>query len=233
MIRLVRSVFVDPWFITTLIECQLWLFMTWAIGRKVKWMIILIVASLGIIMCRPSFIHGDIHFSCLLNMMPHFVFGAIVLRKCGCRLWENRMLGVVCFVAFMFFVLLEGNVDNNGLSFYTADSSISTFQSVRGTFCFIAMPILGLLGTVGVMTLIKIALDAVPSLGGLAKMGTLTLGIYICHLWPWRQLRSIVWVGSSWWSVTLTSIAMLSFFSVLTWLLMEKTGRFRKWIWGK
>ena len=233
VIRLVRSVFVDPWFITTLIECQLLLFLFWAIGRKVQWMITLIVVSFGVIMCRPSCIHGDIHFSCLLNMMPHFVFGAVVLRKYGHRLWENKMLGVICFIAFMSFVLLEGNVDNNGMSFYTADSSVSVFRSVRGTVCFVARPVLGLLGSVGVMTLIKMALDAVPSLVGLAKIGTLTLGIYIFHLWPLRQLSGFAWVRSSWWSVTLTSIAMLSFFSIVTWLLMEKTGRFRKWIWGR
>ena len=231
--RLTRSVFVDPWFITTLIECQLLLFVAWAVGRKMKWMILLIVLSLGVIMCRPSYIHGDIHFACLLNMMPHFVFGAIVLRKYRYHFWENRVWGVISFVTFMSFVLLEGNADNNGMSFYTADSSISAFRSARGAACFVARPVLGLLGSVGVMSLIKIALDAVPSLVGLAKIGTLTLGIYIFHLWPFRQLRSIAWVGSSWWSVALTSIAMLSIFSVVTWFLMERTGRFRKWIWGK
>lgn len=193
----------------------------------------MVVASLGLIMCRPSCIHGDIHFSCILNMMPHFVFGAIVLRKYGYRLWENRMLGLISFAAFMSFVLFEGNVDNNGMSFYTADSSICAFQSVRGTVLLVARPVVGLLGSVGVMTLIKIALDAVPSLVCLGKIGTLTLGIYIFHLWPLRHIRGIAWVGSSRWSVVLTSIAMLSFFSLVTWLLMEKTGWFKKWIWGK
>ena len=230
---LIRSVFIDPWFITTLAECYLLLFVSFVVGKRTGRSLLIVVACLAVAMCLPLFMLGRIHWGCLTSMMPHFCFGAIVLRKYGHRLWENRMVGIICFVAFMSFVLLEGNVENNGMSFYTADSSISAFQSVRGSVCFVVRPVVGLMGAVGVMTLIKIALDTVPSLVGLAKIGTLTLGIYIFHLWPLRQLRSIAWIGSSWWSVTLTSIAMLSFFSIVTWLLMEKTGRFRKWIWGR
>lgn len=176
---------------------------------------------------------GAIHFSCILSMMPHFVFGAVVLRKFGFRLWENRKIGIPCLVAYIAFVLLEGDVNVNGMSFYTADSTISVLGAFRSCVCFFLRPIVGIVGSIGVMSLIKIIFDIAPWVGSVAKIGTLTLGIYIFHLWPLEHLRGIAWVGSSRWSVMATSFAMLSIFSLVTWLLVEKTGRFRKCIWGK
>ena len=233
IIRLVRSVFVDPWFITTLIECHLLLFVAFAVGRRVRWALLIIVTVFCIIICRPPFMPGNIHWGCLIGMMPHFAFGAIVLRKLGCRSWENRKVGVFCFIVFISFVLLEGDVEQNGMSFYVADSSIRTFRTVESSICFFLRPIVGLLGSIGVMSLLRIAFDVVPFLGRIAKIGQLTLGIYIFHLWPLGRLRDFALVGRNWWSVTMTSLAMLLVFSFVTWLLMEKTGRFRKWIWSK
>ena len=83
IIRLVRSVFVDPWFITTLIECQLLLFVSFVLGRELGRSLLIIAAVLLGIMCRPSVIPGTVHFGCIVSMMPHFVFGAVVLRKFG------------------------------------------------------------------------------------------------------------------------------------------------------
>ena len=166
-------------------------------------------------------------------MMPHFVFGAVVLRKLGCRLWEKRMVGLSCLLLFIVFILVEGDVTSNGMSFYTADSTIRAFGSVDSCVCFFLRPIVGLLGSVGVMALIRLVFDAAPFIGSVAKIGTLTLGIYVFHLWPLERLRGVAWIGSSRFSVFVTAIVMLFFFSLVTWLLMEKTGRFRKLIWGK
>ncbi len=232
-IRLVRSVFVDPWFITTLIECYLLLFISLAIGRRIRWGLLIAMTILLLIMCRPSYVHGNIHWGCVLSMMPHFTFGAIILRKFDNRLWEKRKIGLFCLVVFIAFVLLEGDVELNGMSFYTADSSIRTFGSFKSGVCFFLRPIVGILGSIGVMALIRMVLDIVPSLIWMAKIGTLTLGIYIFHLWPLGRLRGITWVGSSRLSVVVTSFLMLSIFACIPWLLMEKTGRFKKWIWGK
>ena len=232
-VRLVRSVFVDPWFIITLIECQLILFLSFAVCQRM-WRALLIVAVVLLaIMCRPSSVPGTIHWGCLVSMMPHFIFGAIVLRKFGCRLWEKRMVGLSCLFAFIAFIFSEGDVAANGMSFYTADSTIRAFSSFDSGACFFLRPIVGLLGAIGVMTLIRLVFDIAPFISCVAKIGTLTLGIYIFHLWPLERLRSVAWVGSSRLSVAMTAIAMLAVFSVATWLLMEKTGRFRKLIWGK
>ena len=233
VIRLIRSVFVDPWFITTLIECQLLLFVSFAFGRRI-WRALLIVAvALLAIMCRPSSAPGAIHWGCLVSMMPHFVFGAIVLRKLGCHVWEKRMIGLSCLFAFIAFTLLEGDATSNGMSFYTADSTIRVFYSFDSGACFFLRPIVGLIGSIGVMALIRLGFDVAPFIGYVAKIGTLTLGIYIFHLWPLERLRGVAWIGSSRLSVVVTAITMLSVFSLVTWLLMEKTGRFRKLIWGK
>ena len=233
VIRLLRSVFVDPWFITTLIECQLLLFLSYVFGHRIRWSLLIVFVVLLLIMSRPSFIPGNIHWGCLINMMPHFAFGAIVMRKFGFRLWEHRKLGLLCFVAFVVFVLLEGNVESNGMSFYTSDSSIHALCSFKSRLCLFLRPIVGLIGSIGVMALLRVALDVAPSIRCVARIGTLTLGIYIFHLWPLGRLRSIAWVGSSRLSVVVTASMMLLIFSVGTWLLTEKTGRFKKWIWGK
>lgn len=184
-------------------------------------------------MCCPPGLPGTIHLGCIVSMMPHFVFGAVVLRKFGYRLWEKRVMGLSCLFAFIAFIVVEGDVTANGMSFYTADSSIRAFGSFGSGACFFLRPIVGLLGAVGVMTLIRLVFDVVPFISCVAKIGTLTLGIYIFHLWPLQRLRCIAWIGSSRLSVVVTAIAMLLVFSLATWLLMEKTGRFRKWIWGK
>ena len=233
VIRLVRSVFVDPWFITTLIECQLLLFVSFALGRCLSRSLLIVAAVLLGIVCRPSGIHGVIHFGCLVSMMPHFVFGAVVLRKLDCRLWEKRMIGLPCLLLFIVFILVEGDVTSNGMSFYTADSTIRAFGSVDSCVTFFLRPLVGLLGSVGVMAFIRLVFDVAPFIGCVSKIGTLTLGIYIFHLWPLERLHGVAWIGSSRLSVVVTAIAMLSIASLATWLLMEKTGRFRKWIWGK
>ena len=131
------------------------------------------------------------------------------------------------------FIFFEGDVTTNGMSFYSADSSIRAFSSFDSSACSFLRPIVGMLGSVGVMTLVRMVFDAASFVGCVAKIGTLTLGIYIFHLWPLERLRGIAWIGSSRLSVVVTAIAMLLVFSLATWLLMEKTGRFRKWIWGK
>lgn len=231
-IRLARSLFVDPWFITTLAECYFLLFVSVAIGKRMRKGLLIVGACLVVTMCLPLFMPEKIHYGCLTSMMPHFCFG-IVLRKFGVRLWEKKRVGLLCFMAFVCFTLVEGDVVTNGMSFYTADSTIRAFTSVRSSICFLLRPTIGLLGAIGVMSVIRIALDVAPFLSHISVIGRLTLGIYIFHLWPLERLRGIVWIGGSRMSVLLTSLAMLSIFSMVTWLLMEKTGRFRKWIWGK
>ena len=136
-----------------------------------------------------------------------------------------------CYICL--FVVLEGNVDANGMSFYTADSTINCFRSLRGALTFLLRPIVGVVGVFGVMTAVRILLDnfSIPSI--VPKIGTLTLGIYIFHLWPLNRLRGVEWVGSGKFSVMVAAIGLLLVFSVLTWVLTEKVGRFRIWIWGK
>lgn len=190
-VRLLRSIFVDPWFLTTLAECYTCLFVSLAIGRRTHWALVIVVCALLMIMCRPSFVNGGIHFSCLLSMMPHFVFGAVVLRKFGLKVWENWKIGIPCLAAFVAFTLLEGDVEENGMSFYTADSTIRTFGSLKSCICFLLRPIVGILGSIGVMSLLRVMFDAIPFLGCIAKIGTLTLGIYIFHLWPLGRLRGV------------------------------------------
>ena len=233
VLKLIRSVFVDPWFITTLIECQLLMFIAWVLVRKVRWMVLIVAIVLCAIMCRPTTISGEKHFASIVSMMPHYLFGAIVLREFDIRIWENRIIGMMCCLAFITFVFLEGNVDINGMSFYTADSSVHAFCSLKSGICFFLRPLVGLIGSIGVMSLIRIAFDYIPMLKKISKIGTLTLGIYIFHLWPLRQLRKVAWVGSSRLNVILTAIVLMFVFSFVTWVLMEKTGRLRKWIWGK
>ena len=104
--RLLRSVFVDPWFLTTLAECYILVFLSYAIGRRTLWALVNVACVVFVLMCRPSIVKGGIHFSCLISMMPHFVFGAVVLRKFGLRLWENWKIGIPCLIAYVAFVLL-------------------------------------------------------------------------------------------------------------------------------
>lgn len=52
VVRLLRSIFVDPWFLTTLAECYILLFVSMAIGRKIRWMLAIVALVMLTILCR-------------------------------------------------------------------------------------------------------------------------------------------------------------------------------------
>ena len=231
---LVVGTFVLPWFITTLAECYVCTFLAWVIGRNVPRMLCVIGVLIVAIVFRP--IHaGQIHFSCLVNMLPCFLFGALVLRRAGKRLWESRVVGLVCFAIFMLFIMFEGNVHTNGMSFYKADISAAALKCVRNDITFILRPAMGIIGSIGVMALIRFILDCCPRVAILAPLGTMTLGIYIFHLRPLEWLKTVDYLKRepSWAIVVLIAVGLFAVSTSVTWILTKKIGRFSRLIWGK
>lgn len=231
---IVVGTFVLPWFITTLAECYVCTFFAWVIGRNVPRMLCVIGVLIATIVFRP--LHaGQIHFSCLINMLPCFLFGALVLRRAGRRLWDSRVIGLVCFAIFVLFVMLEGDVRTNGMNFYTADISASALKCVRNDITFILRPLAGVIGSIGVMAIIRIILDYYPRVAILAPLGTMTLGIYIFHLRPLEWMKTIGYLkfDPSCFIVVLMAVGLLAVSTFATWILTKKIGRFSKLIWGK
>lgn len=231
---LVVDAFVLPWFITTLAECYVCTFLAYAIGRTVPGMLLVIAVLIAAIVFRPISV-GKIHFSCLVNMLPCFLFGAVVLRRAGKRLWESRPIGLACFICFVLFVAFEGNVSTNGMSFYTADVSAEALKNIRNGVTFFLRPLVGIIGSIGVMFVIRMALDRFPRLSVMAPLGTMTLGIYIFHLRPIEWLRTSGCLAHvrSLLVVFLVAIGLLMLSFAITWALTRKVGRFSKLIWGK
>lgn len=91
--RIMLGVFVDPWFITTLAECYVIVFLAVRIGRNYVGAITLLAIGLLAVICRPSSLPGETHLACVVNMLPCFAFGGMVLRKFDCRIWESRIWG--------------------------------------------------------------------------------------------------------------------------------------------
>lgn len=130
-VAFIRGIFVDPWFITTLAECYVLTFAAYAAGRTISRMLGILCVVILAIVFRPTSA-GAIHCSSIVNMLPCFLFGAIVLRKYAIKFWESRIVGLGALAFFLAFTALEGNVHTNGMSFYSADVSYHAFANVRG-----------------------------------------------------------------------------------------------------
>lgn len=231
-VAFIRGIFVDPWFITTLAECYVLTFVAHAVWRTIPRMLGILCVVILAVVFRPT-TAGTIHCGCIVNMLPCFLFGALVLRKLSLKLWESKLVGLGSLAIFLAFVALEGNVHTNGMSFYNADVSYRALANVRGGVTFMLRPIIGIIGSIGVMSLLRLALDCCPRLNILAPLGTMTLGIYIFHLWPLERLKAMNGLVTGYFSLVMVTLGLLTISAFVTWVLTKKIGKCAKFIWGK
>lgn len=141
--------------------------------------------------CRFFFV------SCLRSMFPYFLIGSF-LRRSNVRPWEWKWLSIAFGVIFVSVVLVEGDARECGMSFYRAETSWSAFGSWNSCLTLFARPIVGIMGSLSFMWLVKIAVDAAQKLtvgratvGFLSKGGGLTLAIYLLHQWILKQVVAL------------------------------------------
>lgn len=132
-------------------------------------------------------LEGIWHMGNVRAMVPFFLVGAYVLRKWA--LWEIPRVGCVCLLLYFAGVVLQGDIHQNGLSFYTGDTTFVGIKAdARNLILFIGRLVNGFVGSVGVMWLVFFALKRVKSIEVLAHFGTTTLGVYLLHQWILERL---------------------------------------------
>ena len=229
-----------PWFIWTLCECYLLLFLCRFLARSAscKGMFqVSVVVGFALLMCvncRFFFV------SCLRSMFPYFLIGCF-LRRSNVRPWEWKWLSIVFGVIFVLVVLLEGDARECGMSFYRAETSWRAFGSLNSAMTLFARPVVGVMGSLSFMWLVKLAVDMTQTstagravVGFLAKGGGLTLAIYLLHQWILKQVVALypqfVDTRSG---VLLLSVVLFCSVWFLADLTMNRVVFLRKWMWGR
>lgn len=207
-------------------------FIAYYFGKNARRMILILVVLILAILFRPSFITGRITFSCLINMLPLFTAGCL-LRKNDLRMWENRMIGFGCLAVFTLVALFEGDVNLNGMSFYVADSTWNSLLNVSGSVTFFGRPIVGFVGSIGIMALMKLILDVFPSVTIVSKVGTMTLGIYLFHSEFVGMLKRYTPLAYDLFMAFVVTVILIAVSLIITYALTNWTGKFKFLIWGK
>ena len=179
------------WYLWCLAICFVVTFLTACIPK-----ISPLVAVIGIY-CVLLFLKGVWYIGNVRAMLPHFLFGLFVLRKWP--LWKNRLLGAICLLAYLIFVVTSNSFRLNGLSFYTGATDWSSFvaEPINIVLLF-ARTLLGFVGSVGIMWLICEIVCKFPDVGILlSPLGKTTLGVYIFHQWILARCVEYLPIGSS------------------------------------
>ena len=138
-------------------------------------------------------------------------------------------------------VLLEGDARECGMSFYRAETSWRAFGSLNSAMTLFARPVVGVMGSLSFMWLVKLAVDMTQTstagravVGFLAKGGGLTLAIYLLHQWILKQVVALypqfVDTRSG---VLLLSVVLFCSVWFLADLTMNRVVFLRKWMWGR
>lgn len=130
------------------------------------------------------------------SMLPFFVFGAFVLRRC--EVWKDWRIGVTCFVIYMLGVWLQGDIGKNGLSFYGKSTTWITFAGDWRPFLQYVLRITnGVVGSVGVMWVLQVLCGKRKLITRLAPLGTTTLWVYILHQWLLDRVVDAGWADAT------------------------------------
>ena len=119
----------------------------------------------------------------VIHMFPYFVFGLMVLRRHP--LHENRLAAFLCGAAFVAAVVLQGDSGVNGMNFWKVNAHWRiVFSNMRDFATFFARTLVGLAGSLFVLSCAGFVCRKIRCAGGLAEFGTTSLGVYVIHEYP-------------------------------------------------
>lgn len=220
-----RNFLFSPWYLWCLAICFVITFLSARIQR------IPFLAVLAGLYCLLPFVTGVWHIGNVRAMLPHFLFGLFVLRKWP--LWKNRLLGAICLLAYLIFVVTSNSFRLNGLSFYTGATDWSSFvaEPINIVLLF-ARTLLGFVGSVGIMWLICEIVCKFPRVGiMMSPLGKTTLGVYILHQWILARSVEYIPVGSSFAATLGFALLLFSACHYIT-IVLKLTPWQRRIMWG-
>ena len=129
-------------------------------------------------------------------MLPFFIFGAFVLRRW--ELWKDWRIGVSSLLVFMFGVVFQGDVCQNGLSFYVMPTTWAAFYGDWRAFpLYIARIVNGVIGSIGIMWVLQVLCEKWKLITRLAPLGMTTLWVYILHQWLLDRVVDAGWADAT------------------------------------
>ena len=195
------------------------------------------------ISCKKSFVVSSVllliflipeciwHFGGVRCMIPFFLIGAFVFTRI--HLWEYAWVGIPSFILYVGMCFLVPDFNTSGLSFYVSHTSVWAFvDNPIYILHFVERIIIGSIGIVGTMFVIKKVCKVSCVCNTLAPFGTTTLGVYILHQWMLDRLADYGLFPLPFYLILLLSILLFVFCHYLTsWTLNNVV--LRKWVWGK
>lgn len=149
------------WFIWSLAFCYVVAFMIARLIKAPLWLF-LAYALLEIGLLFVSGYQGIIYHPYTRSMFPYFVIGMLVRYK-DWKPWEDRQIGFVSLALFLAVVFFEDSILSNGMGFYWTDTSYVAFGAPKGAMQMFARPIVGCLGTLGLLSAINEITKRYPS----------------------------------------------------------------------
>lgn len=220
-----RNFLFSPWYLWCLAIC----FVITFLSARIK--CIPFLAVIFGVFCLLTFVTGVWHIGNVRAMLPHFVFGLIVLRKWS--LWENRLLGAICFLSYLIVVVTSNSFRLNGLSFYDGPTEWAAFVAEPiNILLLLARILMGVVGSIGVMWFIHEIVCKFPRVGiWLSPLGKTTLGIYILHQWILARCVDNIPIGNSF-AATLCSALVLFIVCHYITMVSKLTPWLRRLVWG-
>lgn len=201
-----RRFLFSPWFLWCLSYCFVLTFLCY----KPKVSVLRGGAFLSLIIALPFLTKGW-YMDSTRAMLPSFVFGAFVLRRW--ELWKDWKIGVGCLSVYALGVMFQGDITQNGLSFYVMPTTwVAVISDWKAMPLYLARILNGILGSVGVMWLLYVLCGKFKVVTRFAFLGMTTLWVYILHQWLLDRVVGCGWDSVSIWC-TLTWALLLFGFS--------------------
>ena len=149
------------------------------------------------------------------------------------EIWKDWRVGLACFLIYIFVAFVQGDIHENGMSFYHEPTTWTAFISDWRVGGFYLLRIInGIIGSIGIMWVIQVMEDKTQYIKWLAPFGRTTLGVYILHQWLLARI-----VDQGLWDHSLVvTIACTVFLFLLCHYVVVWTKRFdlmRLIVWGR
>lgn len=171
LVKLGMNCFTSFWFLKALyILYVVGIVFTW-IYRKSKYMALVWGISLFI------FLRDDVEFVHCMSMLPFFLTG-MLLYKLEKRFWENKFK--IAFVSAFVCAILCWRYDIVDYNMYMHPFHFD----IPSIYLFVIRTLIGIFASLLCVILIRLICDRLGDIGlvrAFAKVGTMTLGIYVFH----------------------------------------------------
>ena len=165
------------WFFWCLGLCDISTFVVFCMPRKSGFYLFCMLCVLFIIVWLIP-----LGLYCYGSMVPFYWIGIFLLPYIYSRIDNQNMtwIGVCACGVYIVVSALEGDVRSNGMGFYWFKMPLNNFEWL-GLGIMISRFFMGVLGSVGLVAILRICISHIKSLEKMSSLGQTTLGVYCLH----------------------------------------------------